>query len=749
MNNLRTLSLALVAFAILPSRLGAQPQHVEHAFQAILDANNAATAGIARYTSNQRTQTSVTADGVVHKSEWFALDILLPAAQRPLIDNFYAAVEADGDVCTRYERQDAHSAHTWDYHVSLPGKSVKIGTDAETNLLLGGFIDAAATPTAYHYYILTWKPTPDGKNITGRLHHYKIDAETKHPNILQPSRPSYAALTDAVHAFAEENSQLTVSRSLHWSRLAATGRWINMYSTWGFRAPLSEESRLLTPLYKAFEAERPHAYRYLNKPAGEKAENVSIIVGPDNANFGLGSQTDWNILYAYFTDEDFPENRYVYALWYKADVPRQQIVGELFVINTERPNGGIIRNPFIQSTVPAYLWQMGATPTTASQLTAYEATIRPLPSLVTRDNDVIELPTLSDDTINAELRMMHNILSRKQVLYRTNGKDAGYDASEDVKKRGLDLNTLENEANAQALGFAVNKHLYLQDLQLYSDAYNETTRTLKENFESNWAVIKREQLNDINDEAKLNSYRSALSELSSSYTTSLQRASANYTATLDTLRRQYGEALSFFTADGRPGLFFQKVQKQIIDAYRSDGSLTDAYVAAKLRELAIFAASMENADEQRTLRRHLVLLRSNSSGTMADEALSDAIVRLGGEHTTAGVRTAKDFDRRFNRDYSSAKKALRRFSRNPMDNYYNLGVYLRLLSAVCQDSAPLASNPADYVQRLSELRSQILAASLRVYVDNGIIVNYLSMIDRAIEALSPSTAYLTEPTTLK
>ena len=335
------------------------------------------------------------------------------------------------------------------------------------------------------------------------------------------------------------------------------------------------------------------------------------------------------------------------------------------------------------------------------------------------------------------------------MLYRQGGKGVDYDASEEVKKRGLDLNALENETNAQALGFAVNKHLYMQDLQLYSDAYTETTRTLKENFESNWAVIKREQLNDINDEEQLAAYRSALSELSASYTTSLQRASANYTATLDTLRRQYGEALSFFTADGRPGRFVKKVQEQLIGAYRSDGSLTDAYVAAKLRELAVFAASMENVDEQRALRQRLVLLRSNSSGTLADEALSDAIVCLGGARYTEDVRTSKDFDRRFNRDYKDARKALRRFSRSPMDYSYNLTVYLRLLSALCQDSAPLASKPADYVLRLSELRSEILAASQRVYIENSIIVNYLSLIDRAIEALSPSTAYATVHATLK
>ena len=755
MKQLHLFRQVLLALALsLPLALSAQPANVERAYNALLQVSDAPSM---RWTSYVDAIT-----GARSKHANFGFQI--PVAKRSLIDDFYSAFEADKHLCTQYERDDAHSAHTWAVPVQVPGTTYQATVDATTNYLQGGFIDSSTTPTSYHYYVLTWKTSPDGQTLFGRAHVFSIDATTQHPAIRQPATPSYSELLTAIDDFTS-CPQNNVSRSFHWSRAAATGQWIRRYNTWGFNFPLDRENELLSPLYRAFEAQRTRAYRFLNKPSGQAAENVSIIVDNQGGNLGLGSQTDWNIIYAYFTDEDFPDNRYVYALWYKADVPRQRIVGELFEINTERPNGGVINNPFIQRSVPDYLWHIDES-TQGGTATLAENRIEPVLSetIIGSNGEqlILSYKGAADYNVSSpELSALRDVLSPSEHIAYTQGASSvtsQVDCGAGLRGRGMDLDELSRELDDQARSFETERSLYVQTMSTYAEMFNETNTTHKQELQeqTNKATLEREQaldklmesrkklskadydhqLADINER-----YATTLRQISSEYSKALQTSNADYAQELRQLSEEYNGRMSFFGKDGTPAQFIHRVFDHLITAYHADGTLLDAAVAKKMSTLVKLMGEFSNAETKAFYLNRLKLLQDKRRGTLADSSLADAVVSLGGERGTPGITTAKQFNKQFNKHYSAALSAIKRYSRGKDANIHTVRYYLTQLSTFCCNSASLATNPSDYINRLNQLRAAFVDANTSYYTHHYVasvedVTPIHTLFDQAIEAFS-------------
>ncbi len=753
LNHLRYAIMLLTA--CLPAYAWSQLTNVERAYNALLQVSPDAN-GL-KWTTYIDAQT-----GAQTKHAGFGFQI--PLAQRSLIDDFYAAFEADKEHCTQYERDDAHSAHTWAVPIQVPGTTFKASVDAYTNYLQGGFINPSITPTAYFYYVLTWEPAPDGQTIFGRVNLFSIDATTQYPAIRQPSTPSYSALLTAINAFTS-SPQNNVSSSLHWARAAATGQWVRRYNTWGFNFPLERESQLLSPLYRAFEAERPRAYRFLNKPAGQKAENVSIIVDNQGGNLGLGSQTDWNIIYAYFADEDFPENRYVYALWYKADVPRQRIVGELMEINTERPNGGVINNPFIQQSVPDYLWHIGET-TQKGTATLTEYRTEPISSQTLTGTHGEQLVLSYEGKANyadasPEFATLRKVLSSSEFFTYKQGASTistSVDCAAGLRNRGMDLDALSSELESSAHSFDTERSLYANAMSTYAKLFGETNAGLKQDLEiqTNEATWTREQalerlmetrkqlpkddyakqLTNINEQ-----YASALRKISSDYSQALQASNEEYEQQLRQLSEEYNGRMSFFNSDGTPDEFIHRVFNHLITAYHADGTLLDAAVARKMSTLAQLVAELGDKESKALYLNRLQLLQKKRYSTLADADLTEAVVQLGGERGTPGITTAKQFSKHFNKQSNAVASAIKRYGRGRNANLNTVSYYLTQLSTLCQNSASLAERPAEYIDRLNQLRSDFADANVKHYTGRyhyqvEDITPIHTLFDKAIEAFS-------------
>ncbi len=756
MKPLRHLIQATLVLALcLPLTAWAQPTHVERAYNALLQVSPEAPS--MKWTTNVDAQTGA-------RTKQASFSFRIPADKRSLIDDFYAAFEADQHLCTQYERDDAHSAHTWPVEINVPGTTFKASVDANTNYLQGGFIDPSTTPTSYTYYVLTWRTSADGKTLFGRTHLFRIDATTQHPAIRQPSTPSYGELLTAINAFTS-SAKNNVSRSFHWARAAATGQWIRRYNTWGFNFPIACESELLSPLYRAFEDERTRAYRFLNKPAGQTAENVSIIVDNQGGNLGLGSQTDWNIIFAYFTDEDFPENRYVYALWYKADVPRQRIVGELMEINTERPSGGIINNPFIQRSVPDYLWHIGETSQGATD-TFVEYRTQSLLSPTIKGTNGEEMILNIEENINSapspELEMLREVLSSAEyVTYNpspSSSTTTQVDCASGLRARGMDLDALREELDSHARDFTLNRSLYNDAMATYARMYNETNTSLRQHLEAqtNQATLDREQDLDRLMEAKkqlskaeydkqlsaLNDkYATTLRQLSTEYSQGLQASNADYEGQLRQLAEDYQGKMSFFGPDGTPDKFVHRIFDHLITAYHADGTLLDVAVAKKMSTLTKLMNELADAKTKAFYLNRLQLLQNKRRGTLADAALADAVVQLGGERGTPGITTAKQFRRQFNKHFSATASAVTRYGRGKNANIRTVSYYLAQLSTFCQNSASLAERPTEYIDRLNKLRADFAEANTRYYTRRyhptvEDVTPIHALLDQAIEAFS-------------
>ena len=749
-----SLILFILAFGFSPTSWS-QPLHVERAYNALLQVSPEAPS--MKWTTHVDVQTGA-------RTKQASFSFRIPTDKRSLIDDFYAAFEADQHLCTQYERDDAHSAHTWPVEINVPGTTFKASVDANTNYLQGGFIDPSTTPTSYTYYVLTWRTAADGKALFGRTHLFTIDATTQHPAIRQPLPPSYGELLTAINTFTS-SAKNNVSRSFHWARAAATGQWIRRYNTWGFNFPIACENELLSPLYRAFEAERTRAYRFLNKPAGQTAENVSIIVDNQGGNLGLGSQTDWNIIYAYFTDEDFPENRYVYALWYKADVPRQRIVGELMEINTARPNGGIINNPFIQRSVPDYLWHIGETAQGATDtFVEYhtQSLVSPTVKGIHGENVILNIGENINSAYSPELKMLRDVLSTAEyVTYKpspSSSTTSQIDCDSGLRARGMDLDALREELDSHARDFTLNRSLYNDAMAVYARMYNETNTSLRQHLEAqtNQATLEREQDLDRLMEARkqlskaeydkqlsaLNDkYATTLRRLSTEYSQSLQASNADYEDHLRQLAEDYQGKMSFFGPDGTPTKFIHRIFDHLITAYHADGTLLDVAVAKKMCTLTTLMNELADAKTKAFYLNRLQLLQNKRRGTLADAALADAVVQLGGERGTPGITTAKQFRRQFNKQYSATASVIKRYGRGKKANIHSVSYYLSQLATFCQNSASLAERPTEYIDRLNKLRADFAEANTRYYTRRyhptvEDVTPIHALFDQAIEAFS-------------
>ncbi len=630
--------LIILLFILHPSsftlhRLWAQP-HVDEAFRTLaLAANPEGKLNTERFeTTTDSRWTEVT-----------KVTFSLSPAQRALLDMVYEAMEADRAVCTQYRRQDAYSAHNRPIDIVTPHHELHSKVDDHVNVLWGGFFDTSTSTTLYRYYVLAWHIEHDGR-IDGTMYRMTFDADTQEPQIQVPSTPRYQPLLTAIERFRGD-STLLVSRSLSWRRASATGQWTHIHNVWGFNMPLKDESRLLGPLWKAFIDAEPRSYRFLNKPAGVAASDVQIVCDEYGHTVGFGLQSDWNIVYVYFTDEDFPKNRYVYALWYKADVPRQRIVGELIEINTERPDGGNVVQPNVQMTVPTYLWRM-ASPLLTS------------PGGGTDGDEVYPSPLggIVGGAVPPDYQRLRRILSDKANEGRDDD-DTEYQRSfgSRMQERGMSLGNLRYELDKLMHEYADRRAQYEAAVMNCSDNF----RTVIKEITNPANRISNVQFNSL----PLRERREIIDQLRQEIDSILRFINGIHRANLDSIARNYDFSFyHVFTKDSIPMPLFTSAFDGFARAYRGDGSQTDATIAERLRQMAEMMAEEGSRIERRKMVGRLDSLRALAPSDLARGSFDEAIVTLGGHIVT---KTRREYDKH------GRVSVERKWSYATMDNEHN------------------------------------------------------------------------------
>ena len=599
MKRLIILLLILHPSSITLQRLLAQP-HVEDAFRAlVLEANEGQMPEERLMEGGSDSRFTLT----MHQS------FTLPVEKYRLITDMYKAMDDDSAMRTQYRLHDAFSAREWRLDIETPHFVLHEQSEESVNNLMGGFFVPEKSPRPllhgtqptdtslvrlYRYYVLSYQEDMEGY-LTGSVERITFDADTQEPNIQQPSTPKYQALIDAINAFGADD-KVFMRRNLSERRAAASGQWTHIYNTIGFNMPLDDEVRLLGPLWKAFLNEQKHAYRSLNKPAGQVASDVQVVYDEQGHTLGLGLQQDWNITYVYFNDEDFPQNRYVYALWYKADVPRQRIVGELIKINTLRPEGGTVDHPFVQRTVPTYLWKAPLYPAAMGDIVpnpdgdGYKASLYPLyassPNFAQMQRIVADLPGLDMQP----LRFMLDTLLTRRNMERT---------ALDTELRDIEEHYRES---LQGLSGMLKLNIKAEDFQ---------------------RMTPQERV-DFNEQAR-KAYQEELDRVNSMYKEYLSNIS----------RRHPIEDLNIFRRDSVPSDVFRSAFDVLTKAYRGDASERDAQVAERLRQMAEMAADEASRPVRLGMYQKLDsiinLRHPNLPGNMLSpsrQALAEAVMAL-------------------------------------------------------------------------------------------------------------------------
>lgn len=549
----------------------------------------------------------------------------LSPAQLPLLDMVYLAMDDDRVMCTQYCQQEAYSAHNRPIDLVTPHHELHMKVDDHVNVLWGGFFvpkgqsvglkpsdhfGPSSSPTLYRYYVLTWATNANGM-LEGTMYRITFDADTPEPHIHEPSTPKYQPLLDAIKTFAADPN-VFLSRNLSWRRASASGEWTHIHNTIGFNMPLEDETRLLGPLWKAFIDAEPCSYRFLNKPAGVPASDVQIVCDEYGHTVGLGLQSDWNIVYAYFTDEDFPKNRYVYALWYKADVPRQRIVGELIKINTPRPEGGTVVQPDIRTSVPTYLWKAPLYPPAMGDIIpapdgeGYVASLYPLYAT------------------SPDFARMRRILS-DSADDGQNNEDTEYRRSfgNRMQVRGMNLEALRFELDTMIQQRERVRNLYDKELMALNDNYRTALKQVTDpslRFDS-------DQYNRMSSRER----KAFLDQIRQETDSLLRMMTDIYKDNLRSVASHYDLAPTHvFSQDSIPNSLFRRTFDGFAQAYRGDGSQTDATIAERLRQMAEMMAEEGSRAECRKMVEQLDVLRSLAPSDLARGSLDEAIVTLGG-----------------------------------------------------------------------------------------------------------------------
>ena len=536
-----------------------------------------------------------------------AMQLLIPDEHLPLIMEVYKAMEEEHATRTVCFRQDLGSACA--NGIELQGRDFQFA--GQYNNILGGFTDPTVTPTTYRWYYLAWRPAPEQKSIVGYIVITQEVANTQRPNIQEPQAPSYQALPEAIRRF-KESAETTARHADFEMRAAASGQWIYTWKTFGFNLPIAAEQELIAPLYRAFLEVQPRAYRFLNKRAGETAEDVQIVVNHTGRTIGLGLQTDWNIIYAYFNDEDFPQNRYVYALWYKLDVQSQRIVGELIEVNTPRPNGGQV-TASVQMNVPPYLYKIRQPITTNTQ-----GTLNNVPDSKTAKHQ--------EETVHYQGTISYHDARNNDYATRQILDDPGTIISNDWLTQGFDREAMELEYKATLERLRSERAFYSEELRQFTEMYNTSTADARSFMQASLDSVKADFKQKT---ARLNARRSTLSRddyerqttaLFEQYRQQLDTVASHYKATADALAESYKAVIRdmaarhpaediLLTADGDLTPFGQRLFAQMTNAYQGKISISNDELAARIR---LFVRAVSTTANKRSHDALLKTLRKTA-----------------------------------------------------------------------------------------------------------------------------------------
>lgn len=534
-----------------------------------------------------------------------ATSLLISDEHLPLIMDVYKTIEEEHTMRTVWFRQDLGSACA--NGIELQGRDFQFA--GQYNNVLGGFSDPSTTPTTYRWYYLAWRPVPEQKSIVGYIVITQEEANTLHPNIQEPQTPSYQTLLEAIETFKSAGGEASSRHADFEMRAAATGQWIYRWKTFGFNLPVSAEHELIAPLYRAFLEVRPRAYRFLNKRAGETAEDVQIVVNHTGRTIGLGLQTDWNIIYAYFNDEDFPQNRYVYALWYKLDVPSQRIVGELIEVNTLRPNGGQV-TASVQMNVPPYLYRIRQPLATNTQGVLNNVPNDPTPKR--QEEKVRYLGTSNYRDARSNDEAVRIILNNPGDIF-----------SNQWLTQGFDREAMELEYRATVERLRSDRVFYSEELRQFTEIYNTSTADARTFMQASLDSVKadfRQQASRLNarrPSLSRDDYERQTTALFEHYRQELDSVTVHYKATVDALGKSYEAVVSamaarhptediLLTADGDLTPFGQRLFTQMTNAYQGKVSSADHELAERIR---LFVRAVSTNVNKRTYDTMLTTLR--------------------------------------------------------------------------------------------------------------------------------------------
>ena len=608
-------------------------RHVEQALERLMTCPNA------RETLNSHCLPSAAPGQCQSRREYFQFTV--PLVEREVVDALYEAFDQDRLWCTQYRRQDAFSAHNRPIDIEVPAYHLRTSSEDKVNVLWGGFFninspvvgassaDSPVAPrpvvggarpvvghfsadnlhrlaadsvfapglTLYRYYILQWWYDGQG-NIQGNMQRITFPANTQRPDVRPVSEPKYAPLLRAIRAFTSRKD-VPMSRSLSFRRAAADGQWTHIYNTYGFNIPLSQERDVLLPLYEAFEQTKGRSYRYLNKPAGEAAQDVQIVINEQGRTIGLGLQSDWNIVYAYFTDEDYPRNRYVYALWYRADVPRRRIVGELIEVNTERPDGGTLVQPYVQRTVPTYLWRLSS---------------GDAPQQTGTDMDALR-PPLAQTIDMQDMRTLLSVGAPGSERYNP-------DLTAKMRQRGMDVTALYIELDTMRQRAQEQRTAMIHEMDVLAESYQTGLRNIRDLLKVNWFPEEYSRMTEQERHQHLDNIRHE-------YQRQADKWGQDYRQRMQALPKMFPSAtVHFFGPDGQPTDFTRRVAEGLMHAFRGDGSLTDEDLSELLRQYAEFTARNSNTAYREALAQSLDTLRRKTPSSVTRCNLDEAIATL-------------------------------------------------------------------------------------------------------------------------
>ena len=682
----------------------------------------------------------------------------VPASEADKLLAVYRAFDLDAPRCVYYRRQDAHSAEKWRWDDF--GQGFHVGGWDDVNVVYAQYLEPCADGTHRVRCALQWKLVGqaetgyfEGRTIVTSQRETTATSSRPIPSPTAANRlPLFRAIAQFLDAPATRSAQVA-----SWDRKPADGQWTSLYNIYGFTLS-GQDSLGLAQLYEAFNDARTTAYSFIRKSPGETlAQEVSVLLNPRGTKsvFPLGQQRNWDIVIAYVNDPDYAGRRYAFILWSYYDRSRNQTVGEVIVSNVDKSQlhggsrrgtgvpGNLFHKPGDYGHLYPFVGLVGNA-TTSSAPARFTST----PAAETPVAPVVSVAPVAESLVTPATTELQGILADKETVRVQTRRGETYetvDRADELRQRGVDLAALRTELAELQRDLGTQRALYADEVERCNRQFNAQADSARRRMESRMEELRATYEARCGELARRSGtmssrqferqmqqaatdYRNALNELRPEYTLTMERLADDFRRCLTDLETRYANTTALFDTDGNPNAFFQKLFTGLTAAFRGDGTVTDTYIAAKLRRLCALAAPDLGRAQRDFYQREIAALQSHqlSDNAITADELRSAARYLSGRTPRAdqGTSPAKVFRREFREQYDRARRALK--TANDADSQAAAEPYVQALCDLCEQYAPSLPAPdrADAIRQLNRLRSHYLRVSLH------------NLTDRAVQALS-------------